>query len=214
MRVIDLTHVISPGMPVYPGTEPPLFTSACTLEEHGFREMALRLYTHTGTHLDSPAHLFPGGLTVDLFPIGHFTGKGIVVDCSHLAGGQVINLEQLLPYREELSQMDFVLFYTGWSHKWGHVGYYKDFPVLTEKAVQFLLEFRIKGVGIDAISVDSVDASMLPIHKMLLSQNIIIVENLKNLEHLLNRKFIFSCFPLKIEGADGSPVRAVAFLEE
>ena len=60
MRVIDLTHTIKEDMPVYPGTETPTLTPVSVYEKDGFRESLLRMTTHTGTHMDPPAHLFPG----------------------------------------------------------------------------------------------------------------------------------------------------------
>ena len=53
--ILDLTHCISPEMPVYPGTEQPILTTACTIREAGYRETILHMYSHTGTHMDAPA---------------------------------------------------------------------------------------------------------------------------------------------------------------
>ena len=61
MKVIDLTHTIRPDMPVYPGTEPPQFLPANSYEKDGFKETKLCMFTHTGTHMDPPAHLYAGG---------------------------------------------------------------------------------------------------------------------------------------------------------
>ena len=61
MRCIDLTHLISREMPVYPGTEPPRLQPANTYDRDGFQETLLTMYSHTGTHMDPPAHLFAGG---------------------------------------------------------------------------------------------------------------------------------------------------------
>ena len=61
MKMLDLTHCITPEMPVYPGTEPPRLTAACTMEKDGFRETLLQMYSHTGTHMDAPSHFVPGG---------------------------------------------------------------------------------------------------------------------------------------------------------
>ena len=55
MKAIDLTHIITEDMPVYPGTEPPKLTPANSYERDGFKETLLSLYTHTGTHIDPPA---------------------------------------------------------------------------------------------------------------------------------------------------------------
>mgnify|MGYP000488374211 FL=1 len=54
MTVIDLTHTIREDMPVYPGTEPPRLTTACTVSQCGYRETLLHMYSHTGTHMDAP----------------------------------------------------------------------------------------------------------------------------------------------------------------
>ena len=60
MKVIDLTHMIESTMPVYPGTEPPIFEPANTYEKDGFKETKITMFTHTGTHMDPPAHLYQG----------------------------------------------------------------------------------------------------------------------------------------------------------
>ncbi|MBS4024637.1 MAG: cyclase family protein [Clostridia bacterium] len=212
MRYLDLTQTMSPEMPVYPGTEQPQFITGCTIEEHGFKELEITMYSHTGTHIDSPAHLFHHGITLDFLPVEHFIGGGLVVDCSHLANGEQISMKLLLPLKEELARVDFVLLYTGWGEKWGQQDYFIGFPGLTPEAAQFLTGFPLKGVGIDAISVELVTTGNLAVHQILLERNIIIIENLTNLDKLINRTFAFSCLPLKIAGADGSPVRAVAGL--
>lgn len=52
MKVTDLTHIIDTDMPVFPGTEPPIFELANTFEKDGFREAKITMYSHTGTHID------------------------------------------------------------------------------------------------------------------------------------------------------------------
>ena len=84
MKIIDLTHTISEDMPVYPGTEPPVLKQANTYERDGFKETLLSMYSHTGTHVDPPAHLFADRTTLDALPIEQFAGKALVVDCTHL----------------------------------------------------------------------------------------------------------------------------------
>lgn len=61
MRVIDLTHTIKENMPVYPGTDPPKLIPANSYEQDGFKETLLQMYTHTGTHMDPPAHILKEG---------------------------------------------------------------------------------------------------------------------------------------------------------
>ena len=95
MRVLDLTHTIAENMPVYPGTETPIFAGANTYEKDGFKETKLTMYTHTGTHMDPPAHLFAGRTTLDAFPASQFIGKALVIECSDLNEGKAITLEQI-----------------------------------------------------------------------------------------------------------------------
>ena len=78
------------------------------------------------------------------------------------------------------------------------------------EAAKWLCHFKLKGVGVDAISVDEINSNHFPIHHILLKNDTVIIENLKNLDLIAVIPFIFSCFPLKFEEADGSPVRAVA----
>lgn len=210
MRCIDLTQTIKPGMPVYPGTEPPLISRPCTIEQNGFVERKLTFYSHTGTHLDSPAHIIKEGITLDRLPLEHFFGPAMVIDAAGIPG-QEIPVELLNPL--DGKKVDFVIFHTGWYHKWGEPGYFQGYPVLAPETAHNLAQRGIKGVGIDAVSVDPVHVTDFAIHKILLSAGLVIIENLTNLKSLAGKEFILYCFPLKIEMADGSPVRAAAVLE-
>ncbi len=69
--------------------------------------------------------------------------------------------------------------------------------------------FENMGRGVDAISVDPMDTRDYAVHKALLGDNLVLVENLTNLAALTSPTFQLSCLPLKIEQSDGSPVRAV-----
>ncbi len=115
MRVIDLTHTIKENMPVYPGTVPPKLIPANSYEEDGFKETLLQMYTHTGTHMDPPAHIFVGRTTLDEFPPEQFIGKALVIDCHELREGEVISMEHIWKARENVKKADFLLFYLGWA---------------------------------------------------------------------------------------------------
>lgn len=81
MKVIDLTHTISEDMPVFPGSETPKSTTKSTYEKDGFKETLLQMYSHVGTHMDPPAHIFANRKTLDQFSPEQFIGKALVVDC-------------------------------------------------------------------------------------------------------------------------------------
>jgi arylformamidase len=211
MEIVDLSHTISPDMPVYPGTEPPMFSTACTIEGIGFLEKKITLFSHTGTHMDAPAHIIPGAKTLDQMPPDQFVGKGAVVDI-RVNNGSTIDIELLKPHQGRIEGCEFLLFHTGWGDLWGTEAYLNRFPVLSHDAATWLAGFSLKGIGADTISADEAESTAFPIHTIFLERDIVIIENLTNLRALPDTEFIFTCFPLKIEEADGSPVRAVALL--
>ena len=133
----DLTHTISPEMTHYPGTPPPSLKRFCTIEEDGYTELEMVITTHTGTHIDAPAHIIPGGKTLEKYDISCFTGKAICLDCTSC---KTITKEFL---QKSLIQSDGVVFLilkTGWAKKWGKDEYFNDFPVLSDEAAKFVVE--------------------------------------------------------------------------
>jgi kynurenine formamidase len=211
-RVIDLTHLIQEDMPVYPGTEKPILAPANTFEADGFREKKWTMYSHTGTHMDAPAHMLGEGKTLDLFPVDKFMGKGLVIDVRECTA-KAIPLARLQAYQAALEEADYVLIQTGWEAYWGEQAYFSDFPTLSIEAAEFLMQFDLKGIGVDAISVDPLDTETFPIHDILLKEDLVIIENLKNLS-MIDGAFDFCAMPLRVTDTDGSPVRAVAILND
>ena len=209
MKIYDLTHTIRNDMPVYPGTEQPRLTTACTIEEVGYRETLLHMYSHTGTHMDAPAHMLPDGATLDSYAPEKLAGAAVVVDCR---GEKDISLPLLQRY--DLSGVDFVLFCTGWDKKWGTPAYYENFPCLTAEAAAYLAALPLKGVGEDSISLDPCDSTDFPNHITLMKAGFINTENLTGLDALLGRRFTFVTLPLKFENADGCSCRALAMEDQ
>jgi len=212
MRVIDLTHFISEDMPVYPGTEGPKLTPANTYEKDGFKETLMAMYTHTGTHMDPPAHLFAGRTTLDQFPVDQFIGRALVIDCTALKDGERVPLELITRYGCKADEAEFLLFRFGWDKHWGTPAYFGNYPCLSDEAVDYIIHTRKKGVGLDVIGIDPIDDIHLTIHRKLFAANeIVVIENLMNLEQVGDDLFWFMALPLKHVDADGSPIRAIAF---
>jgi len=210
MKLIDLSHTISPSMPVYPGSDPPSLDQACSIEKDGFAEKRLVLFSHSGTHVDAPAHILPGAPTLDRQALDRFCGRAAVLDLTNLPG-KVIGPAALESYRHFFEENHFILLHTGWGRLWGKDEYFRGFPVLSPEAAHWACGFGLKGIGVDAISVDRVGPAGFPVHEILLGHGLVIVENLANLDLLpAGQSFNFCCFPLNIQGGDGSPVRAVA----
>ena len=214
MKIVDLTHYISEDMPVYPGTEPPKLAQANTYEADGFKETLMTMFSHTGTHMDPPAHLFGHRTTLDRFDVSQFVGKGLVIDCRDLKNGEKVTMERIDKYGDKAKDAEFILFNYGWDKKWGTDDYFGDYPYIDDEVVECLIAGNKKGVGMDVIGIDPIPDENLTIHKKLFINNeIVVIENLMNLDQCGDDLFWFFALPLKWDNADGSPIRAIAFWE-
>lgn len=210
-QVIDLSRTISKDMPVYPGTEQPVISDPCTIDGCGFAEKKITLYSHTGTHIDAPSHILKGSPCLEDLGAGHFIGNSAVIELRpNAVENRIIELDDLLPFKELVTGKQFILLHTGWGDYWGRDEYFKGYPVLSADAAEWLAGFNPGGIGIDMISIDPPETQDMKIHKIFLRRNIVIIENLSNLSELTGVNFIFCCFPLKLKNSDGSPVRAIA----
>lgn len=213
MKIIDLTHYISDDIPVYPGTESPKFKTTNTYEKDGFRETLIEMYSHTGTHMDAPAHIYERGTTLDKFSIDKFMGKALLVDCSDLGEGDIIGLNYI--NKKLMEEVEFLLFYTGWDKYWGKDKYFGNYPYISQEVVDCIVKQNLKGIGLDTIGVDPINDQKLTIHKKIFEKNdMVIIENLMNLDKIGQDLFTFIALPLNHIDADGSPIRAVAVLKE
>ena len=156
MKVIDLTHPITPDMPVYPGTEKPVFTPANSYEKDGFKETKISMFTHTGTHMDPPAHLYAGRTTLDQFPIDQFIGRALVIDVRHLKEGEKITMKDIEKYASLPEKADFLLFNLGWDKKWGTDAYFGDYPCVDDEVLSYIMNGNFKGIGFDVIGLDPI----------------------------------------------------------
>ena len=209
--IIDLTQTLENGISIYPGTEDPVFEQLSTVKSDGSAVIKMNISTHSGTHVDSPAHFVDQAKTLDQFTIEELHGNGLVINCLNEYS---ITLDLLKPYKDKISNASFILFYAGWDKKWKSTEYLNPFPTLTLEAIDWLIQFPIKGLGFDSISADSIDSVDFPNHQAILGNGIIIIENLCHLDQLLEKNFEFYTIPLKIKESDGSPIRAFAVLKD
>jgi len=213
MRVVDLSHQITADMPIYPGDPLPCLDVASTLDGAGYVTRRIAFGSHTGTHMDAPAHMIAGGRTLDAYPIGHFIGSAAALDLTAYVG-PTIELVALLPHRSVIVGSDFLLLSTGWHRHWGEDRYFADYPVLSVDAALWLAGLGLRGIGVDTCSVDAAASAVHAVHHAFLSRDMVIIENLTNLDAVSDADLTFAAFPLRIDRADGSPVRAVAMFTD
>ena len=206
MKLIDLTHTIRHGMPVFPGEKEPSILRDPLPEDSGSVTHRLESNMHTGTHIDAPFHIKSDELTIAEFPLDLFSGAAVVID---VRGIQSISMRA--GWEPVFKKYKIVLFCTGYSQYWGAENYYFDYPEFDADVAEALVACGVRIAGFDSPSPDK---SPFAFHSIFLREERFLVENLTNLEALVGKeKLIFMAFPLKIE-AEASLIRAVAMIEE
>jgi kynurenine formamidase len=225
MNIIDLTLQVEDGMSTFPGMQKvvllPSVTHAFSAARYaapckGYASFQLILNDHTGTHIDSPFHMCEEKETIEKLPLSSFIGDAILLDFSEMSPDREITRkdieEKLSNTALTIKEKDIVII-KKWRGRWGEEGFFKC-KALDESAAAFLVERKIKLLGIDLPSVDVEDPPMRRrAHIKLLSNDIYIVENLINLEKIPKSRFRFMAMPLNIKGITGSPTRAIAIIE-
>lgn len=202
MKYIDLSHKIYGTMPVYPGDNEVSLVQERFLDKDYYNGYTLKTGLHVGTHIDCPRHLLNSDKTMVDYSLENFVGDGIL-----LAAGGEKEIGYKPEYEDKIKKGDIVLIYTGTDKFYGSKEYYENHPIITMELAKFFVDKEIKLVGID---MPSPDYPPFEVHKLLLSNNIFIMENLTNLKDLLEvGSFEIFAQPLKLE-AEASLVRAFA----
>lgn len=205
MKFLDLSYEITEGMPVYPGDKEITLVKTADVRDEGYTSHILNGNMHVGTHIDAPMHLTENDKYIGDYEIDKFIGKGILLD---VRGEKEIKLKD--EYFKSVKENYVVLFHTGFSSRYGQNEYYESHPVISKELAEFLIRKKVKMVGID---MPSPDRSPFEVHKLLLENEIFILENLTNLDKLIYEEdFTVFAQPLKIK-AEGSLVRAIAIYQ-
>ncbi|TRM68950.1 putative cyclase [Schizophyllum amplum] len=217
-KIIDLSHPLNSSIQIYPGDPAFECRQVCTVASDGFNMCSLSLGSHTGTHIDAPAHFIAGGATISDLSLDHLVGPALVLRLPDLRPREAITWhEHIAPHAEQLANhaSGIVLLHTGWARHWGTPAYF-DNPFLTEEAAKRLAHAGVRVVGMDTMSPDEMPisdgkepAGGFAAHEALLGAGVVIVENLRNLESVESGMTV-SLAPLNLEGCDGSPIRAYA----
>lgn len=220
VQVIDLTLEISSRSRVFPGYPQPTFIKWSKFDVHGYDSEVVFLSTHTGTHIDSPSHFCPKGKSINQINADRFVCKNALLLRITKGPNESITRRDILDAGLNIKPNDTLVIDTGWQKAYTNgdrkmdEGYVINNPGLGEDASQFLLEKKINAVAIDTPSIDLGEDGVLTSHKQLLSNDILVIENLCNLEKIdIGSPFTFVFTPLKLKGATGSPLRAIAILE-
>ncbi|MEK6848208.1 MAG: cyclase family protein [Nanoarchaeota archaeon] len=203
MKIIDLTHTYTEDMPVYPGDPKATLEQVAFIDKDTYNDFRITTVMHVGTHMDAPLHMIKDGKRIDEIDPERFIGKGVLIDVRGKIAIDASALEGIT-----IEKGSIVLLFTGFGNKYRTEGYFKGYPELKEDFAEKMVEFGVKIVGMDMLGPDY-DKPWLT-HKILLGNNITILENLTNLDQLLDAgDFEVIALPAKIQ-ADAAQVRAIA----
>jgi kynurenine formamidase len=205
MTQFDLTHPLTTSTPVYPGDDSVEIIQTNKVISDGFSMHQIKITTHIGTHIDAPAHMIENGKNIDDYPINHFIGNGIVIDAR-----TQVKIDSELLEGVNLENIEAVLIFTGRDKIYSTSQYFTDYPEISTDFAQKVVDAKIKILGMDQASPDY---SPFATHKLLLQNDVLIIENLTKLDFLLNKPFTLTALPLSTH-TEAAPVRVIATLQE
>ena len=219
-ELIDLTLTLgSNRITPVPGLVSVEMEPLMTHESHARSNTKLTLATHVGTHVDAPYHFHPGGITVEDMPLERYMGPALLLDLRKLARrGTPISVANLREAGGEQGALvgKIAVLFTGWTEREsGGDRYYTAGPYLGNEGAGYLAQCSVNAVAVD-FPIDKHPQTApptiydFPVHRLLLGQDIPLIENLINLDRLVGETFELWALPIKLQGGDGAAARAVA----
>ena len=186
-QIYDITRGMFSTEP-YPGDPVPALDTLQTIPDAGYRLSVLRCCCHAGTHIDAPSHYIEGGAGIAEIPLQTFCGR-----CAVWKGQPLPGRGQL---RDWVQEGISILLLQG------------EIPTSFSKAA---VEEGIVFLGTDAPSIGR-EPEEEAVHRILLQAGIPVLEN-ADLDGVPAGEYRLAAFPLKLEGAEAAPVRAVLWIE-
>ncbi len=202
-RIIDISLPLSEKTIVYPGNMPVYIETVSDLSNHSSHLSKITLGTHSGTHVDAPAHCLEGGNLLESIPLETLIGKVRVLDFTH--EDVFISKESL--ENKNIKKDERIIAKTK-NSEIGFEVFRDDYVFLSGDGAEFLAEKGVALFGIDYLSVKQRGSKDNRSHTALLSKNIPIIEGI-NLKDVSEGEYTLVCLPLKIVGVEGAPARAV-----
>lgn len=224
-KIIDLSHTFEEKMPTYP-THSKFYHLPWDSSRDPAIMYQILMHEHNGTHIDAPLHFMEKDTNREKYgiskvPIKKLMGPCLTLNFSFSSPEHIVTDKQIQEWEEnnvQIGEGDIVIFNFGWWKRWKSVSggetIIKHWPGLGDSATRYLMEKKIKAAGTDCLALDSYSLAIsgeAPSHKLLLPNQILIIENLDNLDKLPVRCF-FIALPLKIKEGSGSPIRPIALI--
>jgi len=216
-EIIDLTYDIKEGMLSFPSHwHIPVEMSILgrhSLEHRETRKIVFS--THTGTHIDAPAHFIKNGKTLSDIPLEKLVGEALLIDFSFTKAGDEITIDILQDKLKGNEAIKKLIFFFNWGQYWDTEQFYTNWPYFSKESIKYMANLNIDFIGMDTPSPDFWEhgwktGNDSPNHKILLAKEIVICEYMANLDKIKKEKFELIVLPIKLEGSDGAPARCIA----
>jgi kynurenine formamidase len=226
-EIVDLTHTLSPSLPVYPTYSPVRIRQRFAIDRDGFNANEVTFDEHTGTHMDAPMHFAAGGASADRVAVDRLIAPLAVVSIAERAGKDAdttVTVDDLRGWEKAHGRIpagSVVAMYSGWE---GRIASPDRFlnrdaagvlhaPGFSEEAARFLLDQReIAGVGVDTLSLDAGAVKQFVAHLAILGAGRYGLEMLANLPRVPPIGATLVVGAPKHEGATGGPARVLALV--
>lgn len=224
VKVVSLSHPISPRIPLWPGDPPVAFEDIASLEQDGYFLRRFSMGEHSATHMNAPNSFFANGMGIEGYQPQDLVRPAVVIDVrARSTPDYEISVQDIEDWERQHGLIEagsVVLMYTGWQHLWndptaffGQDAQGSHFPGFGEAAIGFLLAQRqIAGVGIDTHGVDPGQSSTFATNRAVLAGNGIVLECLTNLDQLPAKGATLVIGVLALEGGSGSPASVMALI--
>jgi kynurenine formamidase len=238
VRVLDLSQPLSPQTARSSDHPQVQFATLRWYSKDGMRTHTVYSSLHSGTHVDAPSLYFSDGQTIDQLSLDGFWGTAYVADIG-LGERGVISAEHLERVAGSIREGEILAMYTGFSSKYlDEETYVLKAPGLDKSGADWVVERKLKAVWVDTPSAEHIfsrarqwrqlrpdlfaegswDPEQFPgayAHKVLLPAGIMMVENVgENLGQLVGQRVTLMALPVKYQGVEGAPCRAVALLDD
>lgn len=210
--IIDLSQSINSNIKLFPGSPNVSFLKWSKYTIEGYDSEAIFLSTHTGTHMDAPSHFIQEAESIDNLDVNRFVMEDVHLLKILKSANQLISVEDIIASGIDIKKNDSIVFATGWEYNYNSDSYIYSNPGLSLEAANYLSNKKINAVAIDGPNIDSGINLDFSVHKILLKNNIIIIENLCNLNRINKKIFKLIAIPLKLYRASGSPIRSLAII--
>ncbi len=216
-KIIDLSHTMESGKEKYGLETKRYFVDELLPEytrqpEDWYIMHKVTFNTHIGTHIEMPQHFFKEGKDVTQMPLERLVGDAVLLNFTDKKGGEAITLCDLKSYDTDIKKGDIIFINTGWFRYYNTPKAHPR-PYIDTEGIKWLISKKISCLGADLTGIEPKGRKLQPNHKLLLGNDIPLIECLTNLDKIKKRRFMAVILPLSIKGLEACPVRVIAIEE-